>query len=96
MTRYQVDSEAVLNATGSVRATIGRLEGEVGSLTGQLAALQGSWTGEASLAFQSVFSEWRATEQRMQQNLAAIAQALSAAAQQYTEIEAANARMFQR
>ncbi|MCU1405021.1 MAG: family type secretion target [Glaciihabitans sp.] len=96
MTQYQVDSDAVLNATGAVRATIGRLEGEVSSLNGQLANLQGSWTGQAASAFQSVFGEWRATEQHVQQNLAALGHALNAAAQQYSEIESTNARLFQR
>lgn len=96
MTQYQVDSDAVLTATGAVRATIGRLEGEVGALNGQLANLQSSWTGQAASAFQSVFAEWRATEQRVQENLAALGQALNAAAQQYSDIEASNARLFQR
>ncbi|HEV7948256.1 MAG TPA: WXG100 family type VII secretion target [Glaciihabitans sp.] len=96
MTRYQVDSEAVLSATGSVRATIGRLQAEVSGLHGQLLNLQGSWSGHAASAFQSVVAEWTATQQRVEENLAAINQALTFAAQQYAEIESANARLFQR
>ncbi len=95
MTRYQVDSEAVMAATGAAQATVGRIEGEVSALHGQLIALQGSWTGAASSAFQLVVSEWKATEARVLEGLAGISQALGLAAEQYTEIELSNARLFQ-
>ncbi len=96
MTRYQVDSEAVLGATGSVRATIGRIQAEVSGLDGQLANLQGSWTGHAASAFQALIMEWKATQLRVEESLAAINQALTVAGQQYADIEASNARLFQR
>ena len=75
---------------------MGRIEGEVSSLYGQLVALQSSWTGEAATAFQSVVSEWKATQHRVEESLAAINQALTISAQQYSEIEASNARLFGR
>jgi WXG100 family type VII secretion target len=96
MTRYQVDSEAVFTASGAVRASITRIQSEVASLHAQLANLQGSWTGQASNAFTGVVAEWKITQQRVEENLAAINQALSLAGQQYAEIEAANARLFAR
>ena len=96
MTRYQVDSEAVLTATGAVRATIGRLQSEVAGLHGQLTQLQSSWTGPAATAFGSTVTEWKATQQRVEENLASINQALGLAGQQYAEIEHANARLFGR
>jgi len=96
MTRFQVDSEAVLSATAAARGSMGRIEGEVSSLYGQLVALQSSWTGEAATAFQSVVSEWKATQHRVEESLAAINQALTISAQQYSEIEASNARLFGR
>jgi 6 kDa early secretory antigenic target len=94
MTQYQVDSEAVLGATATVRTAMGRIQGEVGSLLGQLVNLQSSWTGQAASAFQGVVTEWKATQQRVDENLAAINQALGAAAQHYSEAEEANARLF--
>lgn len=94
MTRYQVDSEAVQSATDAVRASIARLQAEVSGLRGQLTNLQGSWTGQASTAFQSVVNEWTVTQQRVEENLAALNLALGHAGQQYAEIEAANARLF--
>ena len=96
MTRYQVDSEAVLSATGAVRSTISRIQSEVGGLHSQLTNLQSSWTGEAATAFSGVVAEWRATQHRVEESLAAINQGLTHAAQQYAEIEASNARLFVR
>ena len=96
MTRYQVDSEAVLGATGAVRTSIGRIQAEVSSLHGQLTNLQGSWTGQAAAAFQSVVTDWKVTQQRVEEGLAAISNALGQAGQQYADIEASNARLFSR
>jgi WXG100 family type VII secretion target len=96
MTRYQVDSDEVLGASAAVRGSISRIQAEVGAMHGQLVNLQSSWTGPAAAAFQSLASEWRATQQRVEENLGAINQALGVAGQQYAEAEAANARMFSR
>jgi early secretory antigenic target protein ESAT-6 len=96
MTRYQVDSEAVISATGAVRASIGRIQSEVAALHGQLTQLQGSWSGSAATAFSSVVTDWRGTQQRVEESLAAINHALTQAGQQYAEIEAANTRLFAR
>ena len=94
MTRYQVDSEAVLTATGAVRSTISRIQSEVGGLEGQLTSLQSSWTGEAAGAFAGVLAEWRATQRLVEENLGSIGQTLNLAGQQYADTEAANARLF--
>ena len=96
MTRYQVDSEAVISATGAVRSSITRIQSEVAGLHGQLTNLQSSWTGQAASAFTGVVTEWKTTQHRVEENLAAINQALTHAGQQYAEIEAANARLFSR
>ena len=96
MTRYQVDSEVVLSATGTVRASIGRIQAEVAGLHAQLTNLEGSWSGQAATAFQGVISDWRATQQRVEESLEGINQALTQAGQQYADIEQANARLFGR
>jgi hypothetical protein len=41
-------------------------------------------------------NDWKATQQRVEESLAGINHALSQAGQQYADIEAANARLFQR
>ena len=62
MTRYQVDSEAVISATGAVRSSITRIQSEVAGLHGQLTNLQSSWTGQAASAFTGVVTEWKTTQ----------------------------------
>ena len=96
MTRFQVDSEAVATATGAVRSSIGRIQAEVITLHAQLTNLQGSWTGTAATAFQSVVTDWNTTQKRVEDSLTAINTALNTAGQQYADIEAANARLFSR
>lgn len=94
MTTFQVDSDAVLGATASIHASMERLSGESSALLGQLVGLQGSWTGSASAAFQSVVADWRATQQRVEESLGTIGRALGSAAQQYAEAETSNTGLF--
>ncbi len=94
MTRYQVDSDAVINATSAVRGSISRIQAEVDALHGQLVNLQGSWTGQAATAFQSIVGDWKATQVRVEESLGSISTALAHAGQQYAEAEEANARLF--
>jgi 6 kDa early secretory antigenic target len=96
MTQYSVDSEAVLGTSATAQATMGRIQAEVSTLLGQLVSLEGSWTGAAASAFQAAVADWRATQQRVEENLAALTAALGHAAQQYAEIESVNARLFLR
>lgn len=96
MTQYQVDSDAVMSAEAAVRASASRIQGEVGGMLTQLMNLQSSWTGQAATAFQGVVTDWRATQQHVEQSLANIGQALGRAGQQYAEAERANASMFMR
>lgn len=94
MAIFRVDSDAVASTTQAVQASIGRIQGEVAGLHAQLTNLQSSWQGTASDAFQGVVGQWHLTARRVEENLAAINQALTVAANQYVEIEAANMRMF--
>lgn len=96
MTRYQVDSDAVFTATGAVRNAIGQLQTAAAGLNGHLATLQSSWTGSAAAAFGTTVTDWNATQLRVEENLAAINQALTMAGQQYADIELSNARLFGR
>ena len=96
MTKYTVDSDAVLAATTAVQASIGRIQSEVIGLRSRLADLQSSWGGQASTAFQAVVTDWSATQQRVEESLSAISGALGQAGRQYAEIEDHNARLFLR
>jgi 6 kDa early secretory antigenic target len=94
MTRYQVDSEAVISATSAVRGSISRIQAEVDALYGQLVNLQSSWSGQAATAFQAVVTDWKGTQARVEQSLGSITTGLAHAGQQYADAEAANARLF--
>jgi early secretory antigenic target protein ESAT-6 len=94
MTRYQVDSEAVLNSGAAIHASIGRIQAEVSGMYSQLNSLESSWSGQASSAFQGIVGDWRITQQRVEESLAAIQQALATAGRQYAEVEQQNSRLF--
>lgn len=96
MTRYQVDSDAVLSATTATRGSISRLQTEAAGLHSNLSGLQGTWSGAAATAFHSLLGEWTAAYQRVEQTLTAMNEALSHAGQGYAEVEQQTARMFRR
>ena len=96
MTKYQVDSEAVLGAEGAVRASAARIQAEVNGMLSQLVNLQGSWTGQASAAFQGVVGDWRNTQQHVDQSLGGILQSLGRVGQQYADAEQAALSSFLR
>jgi early secretory antigenic target protein ESAT-6 len=94
MPRFTVDSEAVFAAQSAVAATIPRVQGDVAALLANLHALQDSWGGTAATAFQGIVADWQATQQRVEESLVAINEALGAAGRQYLDVEEANVRLF--
>ncbi len=94
MTAFSVDSDAVLSATGAIRATADRLQGETAAMLGQLTQLQGAWTGSAALAFQGLVERWRAAQRELEGALADIGTALGHAGTQYAQTEMAAAGLF--
>lgn len=96
MTRFQVDSDAVLGAHQNMRACGERIRGEVAAMLGHLGALQASWQGQASAAFQAAMTDWRMLQQQVDEHLTALNTALGAAGQQYAEAEHANTHLFRR
>lgn len=94
MSTFQVDASQVLSIAHSAAATAGRISSDTAGLLAQLTGLQSSWSGAAALAFQDTVTQWRTTQQVVEQSLANIHQALAAAATQYSEVEQANLRLF--
>lgn len=94
MAVFSVDSDAVLSATSAVRGTIDRLQGETTALMSQLTQLQSTWTGSASVAFQSVVDQWRATQRNVEESLAGINAALATAGRQYADAEQSSMSLF--
>lgn len=96
MTTYQVNSESVFQAAQQARSTISRVQADLQQLTHSLQALQGSWSGTAATAFQTVVTEWRSTQTAVETQLIQLTEALGLAAQHYVDLEAQNARLFMR
>ena len=94
MPQFSVDSDAVMSATGAIRATADRLQGETAAMLGQLTQLQGTWTGSAAIAFQSVIDRWRAMQRELETGLADIGAALAHAGTQYAHTEVTAAGLF--
>jgi len=94
MSKFSVDSELVLAANTVIQSTISNIQGDVTALHGQLTGLQDSWQGQAANSFQELVGRWRTTANLVDQQLAEIGKALAFAAQQYSEIEQANQRLF--
>jgi WXG100 family type VII secretion target len=94
MTQFTVDSEQVMAANSAIQSTIARLQGEVDTLHAQLINLNSSWTGLAANSFQDLASRWRQTAASVEAQLGELGNALAHAANQYSEIEYANQRLF--
>ena len=59
-----------------------------------LLALQECWRGSAAQNFQAVINQWEGAQKQLFESLDSIHGALNTAAQQYSEVEAANSRLF--
>jgi WXG100 family type VII secretion target len=94
MTQFQVDSELVHAANSAIQNSIQQISGEINSLQSQLVSLNDSWRGIAANEFQALATRWGATASAVQRQLAELGNALSLAASQYEDIEAANVRLF--
>mgnify|MGYP000393788405 CR=1 FL=1 len=94
MTQFTVDSEQVWAANSAIQGTITRINHEVDLLHGQLTGLQTTWTGLAANSFQELASRWCATSATVEAQLGELGNALATAANQYSEIELANQRLF--
>ena len=94
MAVFSVDSDAVFAATGTVRGTIDRIQGETHAMLAQLTNLQSAWSGAAAVAFQGAVDQWRATQRQVEDALAGINQALAVAGRQYAEAEQASMALF--
>lgn len=94
MSRYEVDSALVAQASAAAGASVAAIRSEVGALLGHLTDLQGAWHGTAAAAFTDVVATWSSTQQQVEAGLDQIQQALAGAAQTYADAEAQAARLF--
>ena len=94
MSRFEVDSARVAQASGAVQTSVASISEEVERMMRNLLDLQGTWKGQASASFQHLITDWRSTQERVRTSLEEINRALASAGQGYQEVEDRNARMF--
>ena len=79
MSRYEVDSAQVMQASSAVQGSAQQISDEVDVMMRHLIDLQSSWRGQAATSFQSVVADWRATQERVRTSLEEIQRALAVA-----------------
>lgn len=94
MSRFEVDSAQVAQASVAVQVSAGQISAEVDRMMRNLIDLQAGWKGQAATSFQQVVTDWRATQERVRLALEQIQRALTVAGQQYAQAEDAAVRMF--
>jgi WXG100 family type VII secretion target len=94
MSRYEVDSAQVAQASAAVHLSAQNIGTEVDGMLRHLVELQAGWKGQAATSFQQVVADWRVTQTRVRATLEEIRQALATAGQQYAAAEDTATRMF--
>ena len=92
--QFQVDTERIHVAAGTVQRISADIDGQVSRMMGELTALQDAWRGEASGRFHAVVVDWRSTQARVRESLDQIARTLNQAGQLYAAAEQQNAALF--
>lgn len=96
MSRYEVDSAQVAQASAAAGSSVAAIRTEVAALMRHLTDLQAGWRGTAASAFGGLITDWSATQQRVEASLDQITSALSTAAQHYADAEEQASRLFVR
>lgn len=94
MSRYEVDSAQVAQASAAASSSVTAIRAEVGALMRHLSELQAGWRGSAANAFGGVLADWASTQQRVETSLDQITAALGSAAQHYADAEQQASRLF--
>lgn len=92
--QFVVDSDIIAAKSAQARSYVDSITTEVNGMTASLQDLQNSWTGSASVNFQGVLTNWRATQRQVEEAIAQINEALNKAGINYADTESANAAMF--
>ena len=94
MSRFEVDSARVEQASAAVATSSGNVATEVDAMMRHMLDLESCWKGTAATGFQALTQQWRVTQDQVRSTLDQIQRALAQAGRQYADVEAANARMF--
>lgn len=91
---FEVDAERVQSAATATANTSQNLVSESDTMMRNLLALQECWRGSAAENFQTVVNQWERAQKQLMESLNSVHSALRTAGQQYSEVEAANSRLF--
>ena len=91
---FEVDAERVSSAATAAAGTSRTLVTESHTMLRNLLSLQDCWKGSAAQNFQAVINEWERAQKQLFESLDSVHGALNTAAAQYSEVEAANSRLF--
>ena len=69
MSRYDVDSAQVAQASAAAGTSVAAIRTEVAALLRHLADLQAGWHGTAATAFGGLLADWSLTQQRVEGDL---------------------------
>lgn len=89
--QFGTQTETMRQAAQHVADVNQQIQGRLSSLRGQLAPLEGTWRGEASLAFQQLMVRWNDDATRINRSLQAIGEAVRASGADYRATEQDNA-----
>lgn len=84
---FTVDVERIQAASADIDRIAADIESAVARMTSMLTSLQSSWTGVASVEFHSTMADWRVTQTRVRDDLAAIGALTARAGTSYQATE---------
>lgn len=94
MSVFNVDSNHVSSAASTADMSAQTIRSEVASMMAFLQGLQDTWGGAASVSFQGVIEQWRATQAQVEDSLTTIGSHLHQAAATYSDAESQATSLF--
>ena len=88
--QFGTQTEVMRTAASRVAEVRDQIAGELSGLRGQLAPLEGTWRGDASLAFRQLMVRWNEDALRINRALAAIGESVAASGRDYRAAEEQN------
>jgi early secretory antigenic target protein ESAT-6 len=86
----KVSTEDVATKATNVARQVSELETQLHTLSSDMQSLAGSWSGQASDAFQTLYHGWNKQAAQIQQALNDIGISLKGAGSKYADAESAN------
>lgn len=89
--QFGTSTEVMGSAAQHVHQVRERIQQQLGTLRSQLGPLEGTWRGDASLAFSGLMVRWNDDAQRINRALAAIGDSVASSGRDYRAVETENA-----